>query len=141
MMSFRRVLRERHRNPSHLQFTPRPSSAYQIAADILYEEPINVRTVACTGCGEWLGIQGQTITNPLTCPKCGAKTALPPYLRARYLPRTAPMPPSPIPMAYASSDLPDFLDDSEGPVPRWLIALTAVLMAIGLIVAVALLAK
>jgi hypothetical protein len=104
--------------------------AYQIASDILYEEPIDIRTVACQACGEWLGVHGQTITNPLTCPKCGAKTELPPYLRARYLPRTTAMPPPTMPMGYDPSDLLVYLDDAEPPVPRWLIWFTLVLLAV-----------
>jgi len=112
--------------------------AYQIASDILYEEPIDVRTVACEACGRWLGAKGQTITDPLTCPKCGAKTALPPYLRAKYLPRTAPMPPLSMPMKYIPSDLPEYLNEFEPPVPRWLILLTAALILIGLTVVIVL---
>ena len=74
----------------------------------------------------------------VACPKCGAKTALPPYLRAKYLPRTAPMAPLPMPMTYIPSDLPDYLNEFEPPVPRWLIVFTAALVIIGLMVAIVL---
>jgi hypothetical protein len=119
--------------------------AYQIASDILYEEPIDIRTVACHACGRWLDVHGSTVTDPLTCPKCGAQTALPSYLRAKYLPRAAPtalpsylrakylpraapMPRSPD--QYFPPDLPVYLRDAQPPVPRWLIWFTLVLLAV-----------
>jgi hypothetical protein len=102
--------------------------AYQLASDILYEEPIDIRTVACHACGQWLDVHGSTVTDPLTCPRCDARTALPSYLRAKYLPRAAPMPRSPD--QYFPPDLPVYLRDAEPPVPRWLIWFTLVLLAV-----------
>ena len=61
--------------------------AYRVASDILYEEPIDVRTVACSGCGGWIDVHGGTVTDPIRCPACGTRMPLPPHIRAKYMPR------------------------------------------------------
>jgi hypothetical protein len=115
--------------------------ALHVASDILYEEPIDVRTVACSGCGGWLDVRAKTITDPLTCPACSAKTPLPGYLRAKYIAREVPKPR--VPMGYIPSDIPDFMVDDPVPlnVPRWLIWLSVLLALVVASVAVALLAR
>ena len=110
--------------------------AYQIASEILYEAPIDVRAVPCGGCGRWSEVRGSTVTDPLTCPACKARTPLPPYLRAKYLPR---MPPR----KFAGLSPPDELfvvvDPTDARVPRWLVWFTIALAAAGAGTAAALL--
>ena len=105
--------------------------ALQIASDILYEQPIEVRTVACSGCGEWIDVRGKTTTDPLTCPVCSATTPLPAYLRGKYIPRE---PQPPMPLDYFASDAGlAFVDDRPPPldVPAWLVWFTLILFTVG----------
>jgi hypothetical protein len=115
--------------------------ALHVASDILYEEPIDVRSVACRACGSWLDVHAKTITDPLTCSKCSAKTPLPGYLRARYLPRQAPV--ARVPVQYIPSDIPDFIVDEPVPlnVPQWLIWLSVVLITLLVVAAVGILVR
>lgn len=125
--------------------------AYHVAADVLYEAPIDVRTVACRGCGAWLDVHGSTVTDPLTCPACGALTPLPPYLRARYLPRLAEVSHDQLPrnpLGYAALQDPadpsvnwtTAVEPSWG-IPWWLLCFTATLLTILSGVVVALLTR
>ena len=106
--------------------------AYHVASDILYEEPIDVRTVACQACGAWIDVHGSTITDPLHCFACGAKTPLPPYLRAKFMPRRQ-RPPKPLHYFAANDPLDDRPVFAEEPmdVPPWLIYFTVVLFPVG----------
>ena len=115
--------------------------ALHVASDILYEEPIDVRTVACRGCGTWLDVHARTVTDPLTCPQCSTKTPLPGYLRSKYMPRQAPK--ARVPLHYIPSDIPDFIVDDPVPqtVPRWLIGLSVILITLLIVVAVAVLTR
>ncbi|MDQ3439938.1 MAG: hypothetical protein M3478_06260 [Planctomycetota bacterium] len=110
--------------------------ALHIASDVLYEAPIDVRTVACSGCGAWIDVRGKTITDPLTCPTCFAKTPLPAYLRGKYMARR---PPTPIPLNYIASDAGvAFVDPQPSlDLPRWLVWFTVILftMAFGAVAA------
>jgi hypothetical protein len=112
--------------------------AYQVASDILYEEPIDVRTVACSGCGQWIDVHAHTVTDPLICPSCAARTPLPPYLRAKYLPRQLP-----VLLNYApdTDEEYGFVACEEEPmdVPRWLIWFNAIFLPLGIGVGAALL--
>ena len=104
--------------------------ALQIASDILYEQPIEVRTVACSACGEWIDVRGKTTTDPLTCPACSATTPLPAYLRGKYIPRE---PQPPMPLDYVPSDSGLAFVDHRAPldVPPWLVWFTLILFTLG----------
>ena len=117
--------------------------AYQIASGILYEEPIDIRTVACHACGEWIDVHASTIVDPLTCLACGARTPLPSYLRAKFMPRRVP-PPKPLHYFPANEPAsltgePAVFGEEPMDVPRWLIWLNAILIPLGIGTAAALL--
>ena len=117
--------------------------AYQIASDILYEEPIDIRTVACQACGEWIDVHASTIVDPLTCLACGAKTPLPSYLRAKFMSRRV-APPKPLHYFPANEPIsltgePAVFGEEPMVVPRWLIWLNAILVPLGIGTAIALL--
>jgi hypothetical protein len=113
--------------------------AYQIATDILYEAPIDVSTVACSGCGEWIEVGGSAVTDPLICPRCSKTTPLPAYLRAKHLARREPMPPMPLDYCPSDEGLAK-VNLPEISVPRWLIWFTVILIPIWFGVVVGLLA-
>ena len=85
--------------PQQQQHAPRETfialrarhQAYRIASEILYEAPIDVAKVFCTGCGRELYWRNQSIVDPLTCPDCGTHTPLPTYLRPYITPTCDPL--------------------------------------------------
>ena len=103
--------------------------ALHVASDVLYEAPIEVRTVACSGCGGWIEVRGKTIANPLTCPTCGAKTPLPAYFRGRYMTRQPQF------GCWPDSE-PEIAWETPPSVPRWLIWFSVILVT-GLVAVVA----
>jgi hypothetical protein len=117
--------------------------AHQIASDILYEDPIDVRIVACRACGAWIDVHGSTITDPLHCSACGTKTPLPAYLRAKFMPRRVP---PPKPLHYFAANEPAHMvatlanaTEESLQIPPWLLWLNAILITLGIGVALAML--
>ena len=108
--------------------------ALHVASDILYEEPIDVRTVACSGCGAWIDVRARTITNPLTCPACGAKTPLPAYFRGKYMTRQPPL------VNWLDPE-PEIVWEPPPSVPRWLIWFSVILVTLLLAVVAGLVSR
>ena len=76
---------EQARGPTMIALRAR-RQAYHVASDILYEEPIDLRTVDCFRCGAHYNASVATVTEP-TCARCGAPLALTAYIMppvARY---------------------------------------------------------
>ena len=68
--------------------------AYRIASDILYEEPIDVSTLFCQGCGAELGRSDTSFTDPMICPHCDTATPVPAHLLKQVIQPAVPLPPA-----------------------------------------------
>ena len=55
--------------------------AYRVAADFLYDQPIDVDTFACRSCGNTLTGHRPIFRRSLCCPRCGVRNRMPTYLR------------------------------------------------------------
>jgi hypothetical protein len=62
--------------------------AYRIAADFLYEQPIDVDTFACRSCGHLIRPEVFDDAGRLHCGVCGVRNQVPNHLRSR---TTAPV--------------------------------------------------
>jgi len=61
--------------------------AYRIATDFLYDQPIDVQTIACRACGKRLKKRRMSAKGWIRCRRCGVFTKAPPHLRT---PRVGP---------------------------------------------------
>ena len=60
--------------------------AYRIAADFLYDEPIDVESFPCSACGQPIHVEEVNAVGNLPCPSCGEWNRAPAHLRSRRAP-------------------------------------------------------
>ena len=63
--------------------------AYRVAADFLYEDPIDVETFACRSCGQQIRPDVVGVNGIVRCGVCGVKNQVSPHLRTRQAPPAA----------------------------------------------------
>ena len=107
--------------------------AYRIAADFLYDQPIDVNTVACRVCGTDLTRRVLSDDYRIYCPHCGAETTLPPHRRA---PRNDPRRRTSPALDYCPPE-PHRWSDWEMPSDMTVLLLVSALMLVGALVVVA----
>src|SRR5688572_8846924 len=61
-------------------------AAYRIAADFLYDEPIDVEAFACRSCGRQIRPRVVSTEGSVRCGVCGVRNVVPPHLRTRQAP-------------------------------------------------------
>ena len=64
--------------------------AYRIAADFLYDEPIDVETFPCRACGHQIRPFEMSDAGWVLCSVCGESNLAPPHLRSRTTVRCVP---------------------------------------------------
>ena len=69
--------------------------AYRIAADFLYDEPIDVESFPCSACGQPIHVEEVNAVGNLPCPSCGTWNRAPAHLRSRRTPNLTDVPHSP----------------------------------------------
>ncbi len=107
--------------------------AYHIATDILYEEPIDLRTVCCFVCGACSDVPDSQLAE-VVCGRCGSPLSLAAHIK----------PPLARRLEWLPLDLPDHsderlgaeikreLDDTAGVTTMWFTVFIAVLIAVAL---------